>query len=51
MALEHLCCASVVARGVLGLSIWLILRFMFSGFKLGSCLIMGGVLVCYYIRF
>jgi len=36
IALEHYWCASVAVIGVVGWSIWFILRFMCSGFRSGS---------------
>ena len=39
--LEHWCCASIVVRGVVGLSIWVILRFMCIGLS-SALLAMSG---------
>ena len=33
MFLEHWCCVSIVVRGVVGLSIWVILSFMCIGLR------------------
>jgi hypothetical protein len=45
MFLEDWCCAFVVGRGVVGLSIWVILRFMCIGFRSALLAISGWCLV------
>ena len=45
MFLKHWCCAYVVVRGVVGLSIWVILRFMCIGLRSALLAISGWCLV------
>ena len=51
MFLEHWCCVSIVMRGVVGLSIWVILRFMCIGLRSALLGVSGWCLVVWLHSF